>query len=143
MSSNEEMKALIAQQDDTELIKAYGEMHDLSVAHPELRQWYAAWFIYLADKRIGDVCFKGLSSGGSVEIGYGLLPEFWGNGYATEAVMAMTEWASKQPGVKFIEAEAEDSNIASKRVLEKAGYVPTGKIGEEGPRFLWHKPADS
>ena len=34
-------------------------------------------------------------------------------------------------------AETDPDNIASQRVLEKAGFAPTGEQGEEGPRFLW------
>ena len=86
---------------------------------------------------MGDLCFKGLSADGVTEIGYGLLEEHWGKGYATEAVKAAVDWAASQQGVKTIEAETEEWNTASKRVLEKAGFVPTGKNGEEGPRFVW------
>ena len=32
-------------------------------------------------------------------------------------------------------AETEKSNIASQKVLKKAGFVPTGEIGDEGPRY--------
>ena len=138
VASDDEMRVLISEQTIEELKIAYGEMLASCEANPEQRQWYAAWFIELpTGERIGELCFKGLSSDGIVEIGYGLLPEFWGNGYASEAVIAMTEWASKQPGVKMIEAETDVGNIASQRVLEKAGFVPTGRTGEEGPRFVW------
>ena len=138
VASDDEMRVLISEQTIEELKIAYGEMLASCEANPEQRQWYAAWFIELpTGERIGELCFKGLSSDGIVEIGYGLLPEFWGNGYASEAVSAMTEWASKQPGVKMIEAETDVGNIASQRVLEKAGFVPTGRTGEEGPRFVW------
>lgn len=138
IASDDEMQMLIAEEKEEELKKAYGEMLSCCMAHPEQRQWYAAWFIeQTAGERVGDLCFKGLSEDGTVEIGYGLLPAFWGKGYATEAVVAVTEWAAKQPGVKTIEAETEPENTASQRVLEKAGFVPTGKNGEEGPRFAW------
>ena len=55
----------------------------------------------------------------------------------TEAVKTLAEWASKQPNVKQIEAEAEEINIASIRVLEKSNFVPNGIMGQEGPRFVW------
>lgn len=137
-ASDNEMAALIAEQKEEELKAAYGEMLAQSKANPQQRQWYAMWFIELpSGERVGELCFKGLSCDGIVEIGYGLLPEFWGKGYATEAVMAVTEWASRQQGVKQIEAETDAENIASQRVLYKAGFVPTGANGEEGPRFVW------
>lgn len=136
LASDEEMRALIAGESDEEMKKAYGEMLDGSIRYPQQRQWYAVWFIRLkTGETIGDLCFKGLSEDGAVEIGYGLDPAFWGKGYATEAVSAMVSWAEKQPGVTVIEAETEPDNAASQRVLEKAGFRPTGKTGEEGPRF--------
>ena len=55
----------------------------------------------------------------------------------TEAVSAVVPWAAAQNGVRRIEAETEESNAASKRVLEKAGFVPTGRMGDEGPRYVW------
>ena len=45
------------------------------------------------------------------------------------------EWAEQQPGVRIVEAEAEEDNLASIRVLEKCGFTRTGIMGEEGPRF--------
>lgn len=55
----------------------------------------------------------------------------------TEAVSEIVKWAAAQDGVTRIEAEAEENNAASKRVLRKAGFVPNGKTGDEGPRFVW------
>jgi [ribosomal protein S5]-alanine N-acetyltransferase len=55
----------------------------------------------------------------------------------TEAVSAAVRWASKQPEVLSIEAETEPDHIASQRVLEKAGFIPSGVIGAEGPRYIW------
>lgn len=137
VASDDEMRVLISQQTIEELKIAYGEMLASCQANPEQRQWYAAWFIELpTGERIGELCFKGVSADGSVEIGYGISPEFWGRGFATEAVKAVTEWALSEPNVNRITAETEEDNIASQRVLEKSGFVPTGKNGEEGPLFV-------
>jgi len=139
MATDDEMQLLMEAQTDDEMKAAYGEMLAGSQAHPDKRQWYAVWFIRLKNGDVvGDYCFKGLQPDGSVEIGYGLLPKYWGKGYATEAVIATADWAAKQPGVKRIEAETDPENAASQRVLEKAGFIPTGVIGEEGPRFVWN-----
>ena len=139
LASDDEMRDLIAKENDEELKKAYGEMLDLCVRYPDERHWYGAWFIEdKTGKRIGDLCFKGLADG-RVEIGYGILPEYRGCGYATEAVRAAVEWALEQIGVNAVEAETERDNTSSQRVLEKVGFVPTGKFGEEGPRFIYSK----
>lgn len=137
VASDSEMLTLIEAETDEGLKAAYREMYDHCQKNPSQREWYAAWFLTLADTtRVGDLCFKGLTASGAVEIGYGLLPEFFGKGYASEAVNAMVEWALAQPGVMQVEAETEPGNAASQRVLAKAGFVPTGTLGEEGPRFV-------
>ena len=139
VASDDEMRLLIEKQTSEEMKAAYGEMFAGCQANPEQRQWYAVWFLRLkSGEIIGDYCFKGLLADGSTEIGYGLEPDYWGKGYATEAVIAAVGWAQKQPCVKRIEAETEPGNIASQRVLEKAGFIPTGTNGEEGPRFVWN-----
>lgn len=138
IATDDEMRALIVAEKDEDLKTAYSEMFIFSRAIPAQRQWYATWFIELpGGKRIGDLCFKGLSEDGVTEIGYGLLPEYWGKGYATEAVDAAVAWAANQPGVTAVEAETGPDNAASQRVLEKVGFVPNGVIGEEGPRFVY------
>ena len=101
-----QMEAAIAAETDPELIKAYGEMLEGCLAHPDQWEWYAMWIIALKDGTpVGDLCFKGLPETGVPEIGYGLREEYWGRGYATEAVRAALNWALGQPGVKAVEAE--------------------------------------
>lgn len=81
------------------------------------------------------MCFKGLDSNGIAEIGYGISEQYRNNGYAAEAVKAVSEWALTQPGVNSVESETDPDYKASQRVLEKCGFVRNGKFGEEGPRF--------
>lgn len=139
-ASDDEMKKRIAEETDDEMRTAYQEMLEGCISHAEQRNWYAIWFMELKDGNggpIGDLCFKGLGEDGVVEIGYGTYTGFEGKGYMTEAVMALVQWACRQSGVLRIEAETDKDNKASQRVLEKAGFVPSGEIGEEGPRFVW------
>ena len=136
-ASKEQMKAFIAMQPDGILKTAYMEMLDGALTHPDQWEWYAVWMIELKDgTHIGDLCYKGLSENGVTEIGYGIDENYQGLGYATEAVSALVDWALKQPGVTSVTAETEPSNIASQRVLEKSGFIPTGEVGEEGPLFV-------
>ena len=134
--SEDEMRCLIEKQTDKELIKAYSEMLQESLDHRDAWDWYATWAIEKKDgTHIGDLCFKGLNDDGSVEIGYGITEEYQGKGFATEAVDAVTTWALNQSDVHRVEAETEQDNKKSQRVLEKCGFSPLGIIGEEGPRF--------
>lgn len=138
--SEEELSELIIlyKNKDPELSQAYSEMLDGCKRYPEKYLWYTAWRITLKKKgvMVGDVCFKGLPDNGKPEIGYGIIDEYQGNGYATKAVAAICRWAFSQKGVSAIEAETAPDNAASQRVLEKTGFKPTGTVGEEGPRFV-------
>jgi RimJ/RimL family protein N-acetyltransferase len=58
----------------------------------------------------------------SAEIGYWLGEPFWGRGIATEALSAVTTYAIERHGLTRLFALPFASNVASCRVLEKAGY---------------------
>ena len=62
----------------------------------------------------------------SGEIGYWLGEDHWGRGIATEAVLALTDWAFSTLGLLRIHAMVFEANTASRRVLEKAGYRMEG-----------------
>lgn len=140
LASDEEMEKLIENSSNEVMRWAYTEMLEGARMHPDKREYYAAWLILLkeeAKRHIGDFSFKGITEDGMIEIGYGIKPEYEGKGYMTEAVKAIAKWAYERPEVTRIEAEAAENNIASIRVLTKAGFIPTGEMGEEGPRFVF------
>ena len=64
----------------------------------------------------------------SAEIGYWLGEPFWGRGIATEALVALTEYAIATHGLTRVYAVPFAWNQASCRVLEKAGYVLEGRL---------------
>lgn len=113
---------------------AYCEMRDGALQHPEQALWYVPWGFYLKETGAltGDACFKGECE--LPEIGYGIDEDYRGRGYATEGVRALLKWAFDR-GVIAIEAEAAPENAASRRVLQKLGFRPTGERGEEGDRY--------
>jgi len=136
-ASQDEMIRMIDVQTDDILRKAYQEMLQGCLDHPEHWFWYVIWIIERKDgSHVGDLSFKGFNDDGSVEIGYGIDEAYQGQGYATEAVNAAVMWALQQPGATRVEAETEPDNKASQRVLEKCGFIPLGIDGEEGPRFV-------
>ena len=135
-ASQNEMENFIELQTNEVLKAAYTEMLNGCIENPEQWEWYAICMIELKDgTHIGEMCFKGLNSDGVVEIGYGITEQYQEHGYATEAVKAISAWAFQEPTVTAIEAEIEDKNIASRKVLEKCGFIFTGKNGKEGPRY--------
>jgi RimJ/RimL family protein N-acetyltransferase len=64
----------------------------------------------------------------SAEIGYWLGQEYWGRGIATEAVTAFVEYAFSTFDLVRLYAGIIDWNVASGRVLEKAGFVLEGRL---------------
>ena len=135
-ASQDEMEKFIESQTNDILKTAYTEMLNGCIENPEQWEWYAIWMIELKDgTHIGEMCFKGIDSDGVVEIGYGIMEQYQDHGYATEAVKAISNWAFQEPKISSIEAEIDSKNIASKKVLEKCGFVFTGKNGKEGPRY--------
>ena len=109
--------------------------------YPDQALWYTVWRIVLnkAGETVGDLCFKGLPDSGRPEIGYGILPEWEGKGYATEALRAACSWTLFQPGAVSVKAKTEPENAASRRVLKKAGVYPLGRNREEGTCFRLEK----
>jgi RimJ/RimL family protein N-acetyltransferase len=69
-----------------------------------------------------------------VEIGYGVAAEFWGQGVATRAVLAVLDVARENGAVSVV-AGTDAANIASQRVLQKAGFTRTDD-DDEGTRWV-------
>lgn len=78
-------------------------------------------FIGLLGLNIGDAKYC------RAEVWYKLLPSFWGLGYATEALKAVLHFVFNTLGLHRVEAGCATLNIASARVLEKAGFIKEGQ----------------
>ena len=63
---------------------------------------------------------------GTGEVGYKVLPEHQGHGYAADAVRAVLAYLFLEKGLQCVCAYHLDGNKASMRVLEKAGFVFEG-----------------
>ena len=64
------------------------------------------------------------------EVGYELAPEWWGQGVMTEALAAMLDFGFTRMGLHSVEAQIHPDNAASRRVLEKLGFVQEGYFRE-------------
>jgi RimJ/RimL family protein N-acetyltransferase len=64
----------------------------------------------------------------SAEIGYWLAEPFWGRGITTDALIAMTTHAIEVHGLTRVYALPFAWNVASCRVLEKAGYTLEARL---------------
>jgi ribosomal-protein-alanine N-acetyltransferase len=74
---------------------------------------------------IGSINLKGPPRGGSVEIGWGILPAMRRKGFAVEATAAVIHWLQDQPAIHRITATIDDANTPSIRVAERLGMRKT------------------
>lgn len=89
----------------------------------------AAWVIALRteDALLGMI---DLRLEGEANLGYVLARPYWNQGFMTEAVRAVVEWALGQQQIHRVWAVCEVENLASARVLEKAGFLREGLLKE-------------
>jgi GrpB-like predicted nucleotidyltransferase (UPF0157 family)/RimJ/RimL family protein N-acetyltransferase len=64
----------------------------------------------------------------TAELTYGVRPSCWGRGLATSLCRAAVEWGFAQRDWVRIQATALESNVASQRVLQKAGFALEGRL---------------
>ncbi len=60
------------------------------------------------------------------EVWYKTLPEYWGNGYTTEALKIILNFAFRDLNLHRVEAGCATANIGSVKVLEKVGMTREG-----------------
>ena len=91
----------------------------------------AGWGLWYCLRRaprelLGNAGFKGAPKNGMVEIGYSMLEIHQRNGYCTEAVKALINWAFHHPTVETVVAHTLPGLTPSIRVMEKCGMVFVG-----------------
>ena len=62
----------------------------------------------------------------TAEMGYWLAEPFWGKGIMTQAVKSLTDYAIKDLRMLRVFAEPYATNLASAKLLEKAGFICEG-----------------
>ena len=83
-------------------------------------------FLAVAEKSTGK--FIGLSKivpfeNNMTEIGYALLPEFWGKGYASEITRRLIDYARELGNIRELIGVVDPENQPSIRILTKHGFV--------------------
>lgn len=71
----------------------------------------------------------------SAELGYWIGRPHWGRGYATEAARRAVQWGFEELGLEEVRSSALERNAASRRVLGKIGFRPTGVGGNPDPKW--------
>lgn len=81
---------------------------------------------YLEDENIND-------------LGYRLLPAYWGKGYASEAVEATLQYAKQQLKLNTLYADINEDNQPSIKLINKFGFSETERYLEDGQHYLRFK----
>ena len=109
-----------------------GSEPEVMAAHVGATGAFLGWFAVFDDGWVDD-----MKTG---ELGYRLRREHWGQGYATEGVLALVASAFASMEFDRIQAQTMTINLGSRRVLEKAGFrhietrfppAPTATPGDE------------
>jgi RimJ/RimL family protein N-acetyltransferase len=101
-----------------------------------LQEWDSGrefpWFLFerSSNRLVGSITAR--MEGHRVNLGYVLSRSVWGRGYMTEAVAAVVSWAFSLPEIYRVWALCDVENVASARVLEKAGMTREGTLKQFG-----------
>lgn len=132
---------------DIETLKylPWGPHSDVNVTHRRILSWVENykqpsvynWAIYLkSDKEvIGSISVEmSNDKDKSCEIGYCIGKGYWGREFVPEALRALMHYLSCEVGYKKIIAKHDTLNIASGRVMQKAGMQYEKTIRDVGRR---------
>jgi len=119
------------------ILKDYekGERYGMWVAELKSNGDFIGWFHFWPSK----------AEPHDIEVGYRLRRAFWGQGLATEGTLALIRKGFDQYGLARIVARTLKANLASQRVMEKAGmrYVEGADYFEAGhpgsPPAVWYE----
>ncbi|CAN5523050.1 GNAT family N-acetyltransferase [soil metagenome] len=93
---------------------------------------------------IGSAGFNGApDADGMVEVAYGIVPDFQGQGFATEANAALVAFAFGSSLVKTVRAHTLPTANASTQVLRKCHFTYIGEFNDpdDGLVWRWERPA--
>jgi ribosomal-protein-alanine N-acetyltransferase len=76
---------------------------------------------------------------GSANVGYRVAERFAGQGVASGALRQLCQKARDDYGLRTLRASTSDENVASQRVLEKAGFVADGPADVAGRTGVWYE----
>ena len=96
------------------------------------RRGFGLWVAEVGEDLVGFCGLRPLDNAPGVEVLYGIAPSSWGDGFATEAALAMLRYGFEEAGLDRILGIADKQNAASRRVLEKIGMTFEEYLLNEG-----------
>jgi len=87
-------------------------------------------------KFVGSFAIIPVEGSEEIQLGYALLKEYWGKGFASELTKSGLAYYFKNTNADHIYAIAEKANVASHNVLLKNGFIHDGIKKEHGKELL-------
>lgn len=117
----------------------------LARAHPDALPLLLLAMVLRDDPEVvvGRLGFHGpVDDDGMLEIGYEVFPAYRRQGYAREAVVAMLQWAQRDPAVLRFRASVSPENAPSRNLVTGLGFVEVGSQwdDEDGEETLFERP---
>ncbi len=102
------------------------ELVEKSIHHLEQSQ-FGLWLVHLleTDAVIGFGGFWPFHQPERIELVFGLAPDYWGTGYATEIAHRLVQFGKEKLSMATILASTDKPNIASIAVLKRLGMEQT------------------
>ena len=101
--------------------------------NPLMGRWGA--YEKLSGKFVGSFAIIPIEGSDDIQLGYALLKQNWGKGFASELTKAGLDYYFGNTNADHIYAIAEQANIPSHKVLLKNAFIPDG-IRNEGEKKL-------
>ena len=115
-----------------EYFEQFAKQHDALLAEQEAGT--CAFHVLVGDDGsiLGRFNLVGIEDG-TAELGYRVAQRVAGRGMATTTVRELCQLAAERHGLRMLRARTTRDNVASQKVLTKAGFVPVGPadIGEK------------
>jgi ribosomal-protein-alanine N-acetyltransferase len=102
---------------------------------------FGTWAVVLKAEPENFVGYSGIQyvlDGSAVELLYGLARPYWGQGYGFEAAQASLNYGFETAGLDQLIAVVFPGNTASRRIIEKLGFLPASGFQPYGPEVLYY-----
>ena len=123
-----------------EFFDQFTERHNAMLAEQEAGS--GAYYVLVADDGsvLGRFNLYRFTEDGTAELGYRVAQQAAGRGVATATVRELCRLAAARHGLRTLKAATNHENVASQKVLAKAGFVP---VGPADPAHIGGRPGTS